>query len=60
MVARKAGLTSRAGTRSAKGIKRNLSRRTKPAMTQASKASTLVIKETVRLYEPALRRLADR
>lgn len=53
--------TIRAGKRTLKqGIKQRFSGRTKPAAMRASKASALTIKETIRIYAPALRRLADR
>jgi hypothetical protein len=61
MVTRKAARTTGAGKSAAKhGHKRRLSRQTKPAVMRTSEASMLTIKEAVRLYAPALRRLADR
>jgi hypothetical protein len=62
MVTRKSGPSIRAGRTTlerGKGTKQHLSGRTKRVM-RASEGSTLIIKETVRLYGSALRRLADR
>jgi hypothetical protein len=60
MATRKSGPSNRAGRSTLEqGTKQRLSGRTKRVM-RASKGSTLIIKEAVRLYGSALRRLADR